>query len=217
MADYTQRRIMMVDTQVRPSDVTEFPIIDAMLDVPRELFVPQALREAAYSGEHLPIDNRRVILDPRTLAKMLDALDVTPSDLSLDLGPAMGYSSAILARLSQAVVAVEPVAAYVTEAEAALSEAGIDNVAVNAGELHEGAPEYAPFDVIIIQGGIEMLPQAIADQLAENGRICCLFMEDALGTARIGRKVDGRIHWRYAFNASAPVLPGFERARAFTL
>ncbi|WOI55157.1 protein-L-isoaspartate O-methyltransferase [Palleronia sp. LCG004] len=217
MADYTRRRIMMVDTQVRPSDVTEFPIIDAMLDVPRELFVPQALREAAYSGEHLPLDSRRVILDPRTLAKLCDALDVTPEDLVLDIGPGMGYSSAILARLSQAVVAVEPVPAYVTEAQAALAEAGIDNAAINEGALNEGAPEYAPFDVIVIQGGIEVLPDTIVDQLAENGRICCIFMERELGTARIGRKVDGRIHWRYAFNASAPVLPGYERTREFTL
>lgn len=217
MADYTRRRRMMVDTQVRPSDVTEFPIIDAMLEIPRELFVPQALREAAYSGEHLPLDSRRVILDPRTLAKMLDALDVTPSDLVLDLGPGMGYSSAVLARLSQAVVAVESESSYVTEAEAGLVEAGIDNAAITEGELAEGAPKYAPFDVITIQGGIEMLPDTIADQLAENGRICCIFMDGALGTARAGRKVDGRIHWRYAFNASAPILPGFERKKAFSL
>lgn len=217
MADYTRRRRMMVDTQVRPSDVTEFPIIDAMLEIPRELFVPQALREAAYSGEHLPLDNRRVILDPRTLAKMLDALDVTPSDLVLDLGPGMGYSSAVLARLSQAVVAVESESSYVTEAEAGLVEAGIDNAAINEGELAAGAPKYAPFDVIAIQGGIEMLPDTIADQLAENGRICCIFMDGALGTARVGRKIDGRIHWRYAFNAAAPILPGFERKKAFSL
>lgn len=217
MVDYTARRRMMVDTQVRPSDVTEFPIIDAMLDVPRELFVPQALREAAYLGEHLPLGGGRVILDPRILAKLLDALDITPRDLVLDLGPGMGYSSAILARLAEAVVAVEPEAAYVTEAQAALTEAGIDNAAINEGQLHEGAPEYAPFDVIVVEGGVEELPEALTAQLTEGGRIGAIFMEGALGVARVGQKVDGQVHWRYAFNGAAPVLPGFKRQTEFTL
>ena len=217
MPDFTARRRMMVDTQVRPSDVTEFPIIDAMLNVPRELFVPQALREAAYSGEHLPLGRDRVILDPRVLAKLIDALDVTPADLVLDLGPGMGYSSAILARLAEAVVAVEPEAAYVGEAQAALIEAGIDNAAVNEGKLTDGAPEYAPFDVIVIQGGVEELPDALTDQLSEKGRIGCIFMEGALGIAKVGQKMDGQVHWRYAFNATAPILPGFTRKSEFTL
>ncbi|WP_073126299.1 protein-L-isoaspartate O-methyltransferase family protein [Palleronia salina] len=217
MADYTQRRRMMVDTQIRPSDVTEFPIIDAMLNVPRELFVPQALREAAYSGEHLPLGQGRVIMDPRILAKLLDALDITPQDLVLDLGTGMGYSAAILARLSQAVVAVESEPAHVSEAQAALVEVGIDNATVNEGALAEGAPEYAPFDVILAQGGVEQVPDTIIDQLAEGGRIGCIFMERANGTCRIGHKIDGRMNWRYAFNATAPVLPGFAAKRSFAL
>lgn len=207
----------MVDTQVRPSDVTEFPIIEAMLEVPREMFVPQALREAAYSGEHLPLGGNRVVLDPRILAKMLDALDITPDDLVLDLGPGMGYSTAVLARLAQAVVAVDPEAAFVSEAQAALVEIGIDNAAISEGVLARGAPEYAPFDVILLQGAVETLPDAITDQLAEGGRIACIFMEGALGVCRVGRKIDGRMNWRYAFNATAPVLPGFESAKEFAL
>ncbi|MBJ3761791.1 protein-L-isoaspartate O-methyltransferase [Maribius pontilimi] len=217
MVDFTARRRMMVDTQVRPSDVTEFPIINAMLNVPRELFVPQALVEAAYLGEHLPLGKNRVILDPRVLAKLIDALDITPSDLVLDVGPGMGYSSAILARLAEAVVAVEPEAAYVSEAQAALTEAGIDNAAVNEGALTDGAPQYAPFDVIVIEGGVETLPDTLLDQLAEGGRIGCIFMDGALGTARVGHKIDGRMNWRYAFNASAPVLPGFAHSAEFSL
>ncbi|HMO07252.1 MAG TPA: protein-L-isoaspartate O-methyltransferase, partial [Paracoccaceae bacterium] len=94
MADYATRRIMMVDTQVRPSDVTKFPIIDAMLAVPRETFVPDALREAAYVGENLDLAPGRVLLEARTLAKMLDALDLSPGDLVLHVGAGLGYGSA---------------------------------------------------------------------------------------------------------------------------
>ena len=107
MTDFTNRRTLMVDTQVRPSDVTKFPIIEAMLHVRREVFVPDDKLEAAYAGENLPLGPGRVILEPRTFAKMLDGLAIEPTELVLDLGCGLGYSSAVLARLAEAVVAVE--------------------------------------------------------------------------------------------------------------
>ena len=85
MSDFTARRVMMVDTQVRPSDVTKFPIIEAMLSVPREVYVPAAKQEAAYVGENLDLGAGRVMPEARTLAKMLDALDVLPSEHVLDV------------------------------------------------------------------------------------------------------------------------------------
>ncbi|WP_372604563.1 protein-L-isoaspartate O-methyltransferase [Actibacterium sp.] len=217
MTDYATRRRMMVDTQVRPSDVTKFPIIDAMLAVPRENFVPAAKREAAYMGENVDLGGGRVVLEPRTLAKMLDVLAIQPDELVLDLGCGMGYSSAVIARMAEAVVAVEDDADRVAEAEAALAECGADNVAVIEAPLTAGAPKHGPYDVIIAQGAIEELPQALVDQLREGGRIAAVFMEGALGVCRIGHKIDGAMAWRFAFNASAPVLPGFERQRAFVL
>lgn len=217
MADFATRRRMMVDTQVRPSDVTLFPIIEAMLAVPRELFVPDRLREAAYLGENLPIGTGRTILDPRTLAKMLNALDVGRDDLVLDLGPGFGYSTAVLAHLAQAVVAVEPDEPLVAEAEAALGETGIDNAAILHGDLTVGAPKHGPYDAIALQGAVEVIPDAITDQLREGGRIAAIFLEDRLGICRLGVKADGYVSWRYAFNASAPVLPGFERKTEFSL
>ncbi len=217
MPDFAARRRIMVDTQVRPSDITRFPIIEAMLTIPRELFVPDRLREAAYLGGNLPIGPGRTILDPRTLAKMLNALDVGPRDLVLDLGPGYGYSTAVLAHLAEAVVAVEPDEPLVTEAEAALAEVGIDNAAIQSGALVDGMPKHGPYDVIAVQGAAEVIPEAITDQLADGGRIACLFVEDRLGICRLGIKADGHVNWRYAFNASAPVLPGFERKPEFTL
>ena len=217
MPDFADRRRMMVDTQVRPSDVTKFPIIDAMLAVPRELFVPDAQREAAYVGSNLSLGSGRVMLEPRTLAKMLDALDVDGSDLVLDIGCGLGYSSAVIARMAQAVVAVEENEMMAAEAPGLLSEAGADNVVVHPGPLAEGAAEHGPYDVILIQGGLEKLPDAIAAQLKEGGRIVCLFIEGSLGSVRVGYKHKGVLSWRFEFNAGAPTLPGFEAQRDFAL
>ncbi|MHA7852171.1 protein-L-isoaspartate O-methyltransferase family protein [Roseovarius sp.] len=216
MTDYAARRTVMVDTQVRPSDVTKFPIIDAMLDVPREAFVPRHLREAAYMGENIDLGGGRVILEPRTLSKLLDSLDIRSSELVLDVGSALGYSAAVIARMAEAVVAVEEDRDMANEAQGLLSEHGADNVIVHHGPLAEGAPEHGPYDVMVVEGGVGDLPQTLIEQVKQGGRIACLFMEGALGAVRIGYKVDGDISWRYAFNAGAPVLPGFERYKVFT-
>ena len=207
----------MVDTQIRPSDVTKFPIIDAMLAVPRERFVPAAQREAAYVGENLPLGGGRVLLEPRTLAKLLDGLEIGPSDVVLDIGCAYGYSTAVLARMAEFVVAVEDDPDRAREAQSLLSESGVDNAAVMEGPLAEGSAPSGPYSVILVQGGVEQVPAALTDQLKDGGRIGCVFAEGALGVARIGRKTGDRVTWRFAFNAGAPVLPGFETETAFVL
>jgi protein-L-isoaspartate(D-aspartate) O-methyltransferase len=215
MPDFATRRRMMVDTQVRPSDVTKFPIIDAMLSVPREDFVPAARREAAYVGENLPLADGRVILEPRTLAKMLDSLDISQSELVLDIGAGLGYSAAVMSYMAAVVVAVEADEEMAGEAQAALVSAGIDNVILHVAPLADGAAQHGPYDVIVVEGGVTQFPQGLADQLKEGGRVACLFVEGALGEVRIGRKQGGRITWRLAFNASAPVLPGFDKEAEF--
>jgi protein-L-isoaspartate(D-aspartate) O-methyltransferase len=199
MSEFASRRVMMVDTQVRPSDVTKFPIIDAMLSVPRETFVPDAKREAAYVGENLDLAPGRVVLEPRTLAKLLD------------------YSPAVIARLAETVVTVEEDEALAAEAQRILSEEGVDNAVVVAGPLAEGSAKCAPYDVITIEGGVEVVPDAILAQLKDGGRIGAVFMDGAVGTVRIGYKAGGAVTWRSVFNAAAPVLPGFRKARGFIL
>jgi protein-L-isoaspartate(D-aspartate) O-methyltransferase len=217
MTDFIARRRMMVDNQVRPSDVTKFPIIEAMLSVERENFVPQSLREAAYLGENLTLAQGRVLLEPRTLAKMLDALDITGNELVLDLGCGMGYSSAVIARMAEAVIAVEEDEALAREAETLLAEAGAVNAVVEQGPIAAGAPQHGPYDVITIEGAVETVPQAILDQLKEGGRMVAIFAEGKLGTVRIGHKINGQMSWRFSFNAGAPVLAGFEKEEAFCL
>ena len=213
MTDFSTRRVTMVDTQVRPSDVTKFPIIAAMLSVPREAFVPDTQREAAYVGLNVEFAAGRVVLEPRTLAKLLDFLDIAPGDLVLDVGTGLGYGAAVMAHMGAQVVALEA-----TEmARSRLEQAGFDMVKLVSGPLQDGAPVEAPFDVILIEGGVEQVPVALLDQLADGGRIGAIFMQGALGTVKIGRMQDGVVTWRYAFNATAPVLPGFATVAEFVL
>lgn len=215
MADFAQARITMVDTQVRPSDVTSFPIIEAMLTIPREEFVPTAKRDLAYVGGPVPLAPGRALLDARVIGKMLDAIDITPEDSVLEIGAGMGYITALLSRLAQAIVAIEEDADLAAEAEAALGTIGADNAAVITGTMAEGSARNGPYDAIFISGAVETVPPALLDQLRDGGRIVAIFMEGALGEVRLGLKGAGGISWRMEFNATAEVLPGFAKEMGF--
>ncbi|MBY0253829.1 MAG: protein-L-isoaspartate O-methyltransferase [Methylobacterium organophilum] len=217
MPDFEALRMTMVDTQVRPNDVTKFPVIEAMLAVPKEVFVPPSLQGAAYVGENVEIAPGRVVLEARTLAKMLDALDVGPADRVLDVGSGLGYSAAVIARMAASVVALEEEGTLAAEARRVLGGLGAANITLRTGPLTGGAPDLGPFDVITIEGAAEVIPEALVSQLAEGGRIGCLFQEGAVGVCRIGVMSEGRVSWRPVFNAGAPVLPGFEARRGFVL
>lgn len=215
MTDFSARRLTMVDSQVRPNDVTKFPIIEAMLAIPREDFVPDTLREAAYIGENVDLGGGRVLLEPRTLAKMLDALALEAGQSVLDLGCGLGYSTAVVARMAGNVVAVEENPEWAARAQEILAGHGVTNATVQTGPLAAGAAGQPHFDAVLVQGAVEVLPEGVAAQLKEGGAIACIFMEGALGICRLGRKVDGAIAWRSIFNATAPVLPGFARKAEF--
>jgi protein-L-isoaspartate(D-aspartate) O-methyltransferase len=215
MIDYAAAREAMVDRQVRTADVTLYPIIDAMLAVAREDFVPLELKPVAYLGEHVPLARGRVLLDPRVFAKLLDALNVGPSDLVLDVGCGLGYSTAVLARMAEAVVALEEDPAMAADAEAALAAVPVDNAVVQVGPLPSGDAEHAPFDAILVNGAVEVLPPGLAGQLKPGGRIAAIFVEGSAGQARLGIAADGGIAWRRIFDATAPVLPGFAATKAF--
>ena len=144
-------------------------------------------------------------------------MDISNDELVLDIGCGLGYSSAVIARMAEAVIAVEDDETMAADAQSVLIEQGADNVVVHHGPLTDGAAQHGPYDVIVIQGAVAHLPEGLSDQLKDGGRMACLFAEGALGVVRIGYKVDGRMNWRFAFNAGAPVLPGFEKHSAFTL
>lgn len=216
MTDFAARRRAMVDCQVRPSDVTKFPIIDAMLSVPREQYLPASARDIAYIGDHVALEPGRVALDPRVLAKMLDALDIKGDDMVLDIGPGYGYSTAVIAQIAEAVIAVEE-DVMASEAEANLNAQGVDNAFVISGDLVAGAAKHGPYDAVIFEGGIETVSPEIIAQVKIGGRVAAIKMDGPLGQVMIGINRGNHLDWRFAFNATAPVLPGFEEKRAFAL
>lgn len=215
MMDFEAARTAMVDCQVRPSDVTRYPIIAAMLHVPREQFVPMQYRTVAYAGEHIPLGAGRVLLDARSFSKMLEELAITASDLVLDIGCGFGYSTAVISRLAEAVVAVEEDPAMAAEASTLLAAQAVDNAVVTGAPLVAGDPAHGPYDVIVLEGGVETVPATIADQLKDGGRIAAIFMAGTFGQMRLGLKSGNRIAWRTEFDATAPVLPGFEKGHGF--
>jgi protein-L-isoaspartate(D-aspartate) O-methyltransferase len=210
-------RTMMVDTQVRPSDVTKFPIISAMLDVPREAFVPGAARPVAYMDGPLTLGPGREMMEARVFAKLLDALDIQRDDQVLIIAGGLGYSAAVLGHMAESVVMVEEDESLAAEAESTLTQHEVDNAVVLQGLLIEGAAKAGPFDVIVIEGAVETVPDALLEQLAEGGRIAAIFADGANGEVRVGTLIEGHLGWRYAFNATGPVLPGFAKSAGFVL
>lgn len=218
MTDFSALRTAMVDCQIRPSDVTKFQIIEAMLSIPREVFVPASVREVAYAGEHVSLGNNRVVMDARVLAKTLDVLDIHKDELVLNLGCGLGYSTAVLAHMAEAVIAVEEDEQLAQEAETNLAEQAADNAFVVQGPLAAGAAKHGPYDVVAFGGAVEELPDAILDQLKDGGRIAAIFMDGAAnGQCRVGVKAAGKVAWRNVFDATAPVLPGFGKTAEFAL
>ena len=215
MTDFATVREAMVDCQVRPSDVTLYPVIEAMLTVPREDYVPEPLREVAYIGDHIPLGDGRVVLDARVMGKMLDALAIQPNELVLDIGAGLGLSTALVAHLAEAVVALESDEAMAKEAEALLASHDVDNAMVEHGPLEAGAAKHGPYDVIVVEGGVGEVPAALIDQLKPGGRMAAIMMEGALGRCMVGLKAEDGMNWRWSFDATAPVLPGFEKQTIF--
>lgn len=217
MQDYSAAREAMVDGQIRPSDVTRFGIADAMLAVPRERFVPASQRGVAYADTAIQIAKNRALLPPRTFAKMLDSVEIGPEDSVLDVGCGAGYSTAVIARICRGVVATESDAALVAQAEAALTALAVDNAVIVEAPLQNGLPDQAPFDVIIIEGAVAAPPEKLLEQLADGGRLVSIWnMKSGQGQARVAVKANGRISTRWVFDATAPVLPGFEATPSFS-
>ncbi|MEL6481300.1 MAG: rRNA adenine N-6-methyltransferase family protein [Pseudomonadota bacterium] len=215
MTDFAAARRAMVDTQVRPADVTRYGIIEALMWAPRERFVPAASRDIAYAELDVPVKPGRVLLEPRTFAKMLEAAAIGPNDLVLDLAPGTGYSTAVIARLAVAVVAVEADEALAKAAQADLEALEVMNAALSVGTPAEGDAPHGPYDVIFINGAVEALPSALTDQLKEGGRLVAIFADGPVGRVKVLTRAAGGLSERRAFDATAPVLEGFERTRAF--
>jgi protein-L-isoaspartate(D-aspartate) O-methyltransferase len=218
MIDSAAARRMMVDGQVRTADVTDMRLLAAMLDVPRELFVPEESAALAYLDLDAPVTETRPprrLLKPMVLAKLIQAAEVTERDRVLDVACATGYSSALLARLAAAVFALEEDAALARQAKRTLAEIGATAVTVVTGALSSGWPAAKPYDVILLNGATEVVPERLVGQLAEGGRLVCVLGSGPAGKAMLYRRVQGDVSPRPIFDAAAPLLPGFAKPQAF--
>jgi protein-L-isoaspartate(D-aspartate) O-methyltransferase len=215
MFDTVAARRVMVDCQVRTADVTDPDLIAAMLALPRERFVPAALAEQAYRDGDIAIGGNRALLKPMVLAKLIQAAQVRRDDHVLDVGCGTGYSSAVLARLAGSVVALEEDAALAQRAKETLPATGGSAVAIASGPLTAGWPAAAPYDVILLNGATEIVPETLGRQLKPSGRLACICGSGPTGKAMIYRLVEGRLAGRPVFDAAAPLLPGFVAPPAF--
>ena len=213
--DFAGLRTKMVDGQVRTTDVTSLDLLDALLAVPREEFVPAARKSLAYIDEDLEIAPARYLMEPSPFARLVQLAAIKPGDFVLDIGAGTGYSSAVLSKLAGAVVALEEDAALAARAQGVLSNLGYDTVAVVEGPLREGYAAQGPYDVILIEGAVQSVPDEIIAQLKDDGRLVVVEGVGNAGVARLYVKQGGVTSPRRAFNAAVRPLPGFHSAPAF--
>lgn len=219
MSDFTVARRRMVDCQVRPSDVTDLRIIEAMIEVPREVFVPAHLKPLAYLDQDLNVGPSgsppRFLIRPGLLARLLQAAGIAASDKVLIVGCASGYPAAVAAKLAATVVATEPVPAMVAAAQSALAALRIENVTVKEAAAREGAPAESPFDVILIHGASQVDLDGLRAQLAVGGRMVGINGAGGTDRAVLVTRSAADFGDRVLFDAAAPILSGLERPAAF--
>jgi len=219
MSDFSTARQNMVDCQVRPSDVTDLRIVDAMLAVPREVFVPERQRALAYLDLDVQVSEgnsaRRFLIKPAVTAKMLQAADIKDTDSVLVAGCATGYTAALAARLAGQETATEVDPSLAAKARQVLVELGFERVTVRTADVAAGDPANAPYDVIVLDGATEITPDGLYGQLKEGGRLVGVFAMTQPPRAMVVTRCRGDFGHRTVFDASVPVLPGLERRPAF--
>ena len=218
MIDYANARTTMVDTQVRTEGVTDYGIIRAMEEVPRERFVPVRARPFAYSDADILVKedgHHRRLMRPATLARLIQAAELAPTDFVLVVGAATGYAAALIASLATSVIALESDEGLAAEASATLMQLGVGNVAVVTGPLEQGYPSEGPYDAILLDGAVEEVPEALFDQLKEEGRLVAVVGYNRAASAMVYTRTDKDIGGRAAFDAFVPALPGFARPKTF--
>jgi protein-L-isoaspartate(D-aspartate) O-methyltransferase len=219
MVDFTQARRMMVDSQLRTFDVNDIPLLDAMDSVPRERFVLPGREELAYIDQDIPVSNgaeRRYMLSPMIMARMIQSLAIEPGEKVLDVACGRGYSSAVMAELGARVTALESDEALAASALECLGDVGVRGVSVRSGPLDQGCSENAPYDAILVNGAVELRPEQLLRQLAEGGRLICVKGRGRAARATLYIRSGDTFGERSLFDAAAPLLAPFQIKPGFT-
>jgi protein-L-isoaspartate(D-aspartate) O-methyltransferase len=214
--DFAKARRMMVDAQVRTNDVTELALQAALNALPREAFAPPSLSPLAYADLDLEVAPGRFLLRPRDLAKLIQALAPRAGDRALEIAGATGYGAAVLARLVKEVVTLDSDPDQTLAARKAFDAVRARNVQAVSTSLAQGWADGAPYDVILLNGGTEIVPEAWLAQLAEGGRMAVIVRDGPAGRARLYTKAGGAAAYRNVFDAAPPVVPGLAKPPAFT-
>ena len=214
--DFRVARANMVRSQLLANQVHDPRVIEAMGEVPREVFAPEERRSVAYVDDDLPLVPGRHLMEPVVLARLLEVAAIGEDDVTLEVGCGSGYAACVLARLCATVVALESDEALAALAETNLAQEGADNAIVVRGELAAGYAEQAPYDVIFLNGAVSAIPEALSAQLAEGGRMVAVVRPRAgLGKGTLFRRAEGLLTERALFDSGTPILPGFAAAGGF--
>jgi protein-L-isoaspartate(D-aspartate) O-methyltransferase len=213
--DFSAARRNMVERQVRTNKVTDEAVLEALAQLPRERFVPESLSAVAYIDEDVPLDNGRYLMEPMVFARLVQAAQLQPGDRVLDLGCGCGYSTAILSRLANQVIALESDSGLAQLARERLDELSIGNAAIVEGPLEKGWPEQAPYNAIVLGGAAEVIPDAVMNQLADGGRLVGVENRGGIGRAMLYLCHRGVVSGRPLFDAAIALLPGMALERSF--
>ena len=208
--DFAQARRAMVDSQLRPQAVTDPLVVAAMASVPRERFVPADNAAIAYIDRMVPLGNGRALSPAASVGRMLTELRCRPGERALVVGAGSGYASAVLAAMGLEVVAVE--------SDPTLFEqlSRVEEITAISNPLEAGAPDHGPYDLILIDGQIEQLPESLAEQLKVGGRLALCLVESGVPRLMIGTRSSQGFGLKSFADASMAPLPGFARPTVFT-
>ena len=215
MPDYAAQRANMVATQIFANGVTDERLLDAFRTVPRELYVPAEKRGIAYAEVAVEVVPGRRLLPVRIFAKLLELAEIGPGETILDIGCATGYSAAVIARLGTRVVGLEEDATLVRIASELIHSTGVARATIAQGALADGYRSAQPFDVVIVEGGVEEVPGSLLAQIGEGGRLVTILQRESQGRAIVFLKEGERTGHRFDFDGTATVLPGFRKPAAF--
>jgi len=213
--DFARARDVMVESQVRTNDVTDPRVLHAMRTLPRERFAPPQKRTLAYADLELEVAPGRTLMRPRDISKLVAALAPTGNERALEIAGATGYGAAVLAACSKEVLSLDPDPNLSITAGAALESAGVKNAKAVSTPTVDGWPDEAPYDIIMLNGAAEIVPEAWLEQLAPGGRLGVIVRQGAAGAARIYTKSGDVAGYRVAFDAAPPIAPGLERKPSF--